>query len=403
MRNLLVRSLLGLLVALSTCVPLQAQAPERVISNSVSQRERDVSWTVYGRPRLEVGRTDSTGLAWVVDAARRSDGSVVVGSELRAAGVRVFDSSGHLAQVLGGVGDGPGEFRGIGSIRIGEDDSIYAFDRSQQRLTVFDRAGELVRDVNLSSPANRPIAAVGRFADGQWYERGAARLRRGATSDVMIRDTIQYAVTDDGFDIRRVLAAVPADFSTTLTFQGRAGHRFALFSPRPADSRFGNCLYMTQGDKPQIDVFRSDGRWLLRVNNVESERYVAHADLESIVGPMVAGLPDEQAQALRATLLAAPRPNTLPFYRDLVVDALGYVWLQQYAPPRGYGRLWLVLAPNGELLGRVVMPEPMRVFEIGPQYILALAWTSMDEELIRVYTLHRGGTSASDPPAPCVK
>ena len=59
--------------------------------------------------------------------------------------VGVFDQDGRLKTVVGGLGEGPGEFTFINHIVVGSGDSLYVYDHRQLRRSVFDPDHEFVR------------------------------------------------------------------------------------------------------------------------------------------------------------------------------------------------------------------------------------------------------------------
>lgn len=59
--------------------------------------------------------------------------------------VGVFDPDGRLKKVLGGLGEGPGEFTIINHIVVDSGDTLYVYDHAQLRRSVFDPGHEFVR------------------------------------------------------------------------------------------------------------------------------------------------------------------------------------------------------------------------------------------------------------------
>lgn len=86
-----------------------------------------------------------------------------------------------------------------------------------------------------------------------------------------------------------------------------------------------------------------------------------------------------------------PRPDHLPLHYQLVVDELGYVWLQEYEPPFGLGALWTVIGPGGEVAARLELPVPLRIHQVGPDWILGTWTDELDEPRVRMYRLERRG------------
>jgi hypothetical protein len=67
--------------------------------------------------------------------------------------VLVYDEAGALIRTLGRTGDGPGEFRSIGSLVAMPGDSLGVYDPLLRRLSVFSPAGDLGRVLSLGELA----------------------------------------------------------------------------------------------------------------------------------------------------------------------------------------------------------------------------------------------------------
>ena len=50
---------------------------------------------------------------------------------------------------------------------------------------------------------------------------------------------------------------------------------------------------------------------------------------------------------------------------------------------------WTVFAPDGAIRGTVQLPEDLRVTQIGPDWILALALGADDAERVQLYRLRK--------------
>jgi hypothetical protein len=74
----------------------------------------------------------------------------------------VFDTDGTILRRVGREGQGPGEFRGISPLLVGEDDRLHAFDYSQRRVSTFTPDYELAGTAPIViSRFNRAIAMGG--------------------------------------------------------------------------------------------------------------------------------------------------------------------------------------------------------------------------------------------------
>ena len=70
---------------------------------------------------------DEMGRVWIVD--------------FQANEVRVFDGDGRFVRTIGGRGEGPAEFMGIGRVRRGPEGEMWVEDNRLERYEIFDTAG----------------------------------------------------------------------------------------------------------------------------------------------------------------------------------------------------------------------------------------------------------------------
>jgi hypothetical protein len=99
------------------------------------------------------GEDDRTQLGFIgtgaASIARSDDGTLYFGMlSASRPELYVFEPSGKLARMVGRAGDGPGEFRLIRSIALGNTDTLFVFDQTR-RVSVFAPNGTLVRSGNV--------------------------------------------------------------------------------------------------------------------------------------------------------------------------------------------------------------------------------------------------------------
>ena len=126
------------------------------------------------RLRLEIG-SDEEGptLFFRVSNARLKADSILVANSSTGE-IRLFDSAGRHVRSFGGLGGGPGEFRGLGSVWY-QPDRVIATEFSPRGVVIFDAGGEYQRGVRLSEgPQVRwpsPIGVIGETIiaiNGSW-------------------------------------------------------------------------------------------------------------------------------------------------------------------------------------------------------------------------------------------
>jgi hypothetical protein len=83
-----------------------------------------------------------------------------------------------------------------------------------------------------------------------------------------------------------------------------------------------------------------------------------------------------------------PRPTSRPAFGAFVVDALGHLWVQDFAPD-GAATTWAVFAPDGVWLGEVTLPDRFRPTQILAAEVLGVWRDDLDVEYARAYALDR--------------
>lgn len=82
-------------------------------------------------------------------------------------------------------------------------------------------------------------------------------------------------------------------------------------------------------------------------------------------------------------------PESLPPYRDLFADPGGRLWALVPAPADSMAEL-RAIGRDGRLLGSVLVPADLKVFEIGLDYVLGLYQEEDGEQHVALYRLHPG-------------
>lgn len=130
-----------------------------------ADRSPAASWALEDSPLVTIGAVDGPEAYTfhrVSDAALLPDGQLVV-ADAGLGVLRVFDQDGRFQVEMGGRGDGPGEFRGIGDIAILPPDTILAFDPDAQRLTTWLADGTLIETVAIRAEEGFPELFLGLF------------------------------------------------------------------------------------------------------------------------------------------------------------------------------------------------------------------------------------------------
>lgn len=90
--------------------------------------------------------------------------------EAFATRIQVYGADGEHLASIGREGEGPGEFRNVSDIEVGDADSLYAFDLLNRTVSVFDPDHAFVRSDRLRITPNIYMESVGRgrFVIASW-------------------------------------------------------------------------------------------------------------------------------------------------------------------------------------------------------------------------------------------
>lgn len=244
-------------------------------------------------------------------------------------------------------------------------------------------------------PLSRPYASLARFRAGGWYAQERSRIT-GETEGSLTLDHVQRVLFDDSLSSASAGVRLAGALTATFTgIRGEAGKMSAPFSPRPVHDALGNCVVYAAGDGYDLRVLRRDGTPVAWIRNPWPTQRVSPEMRDAWVEARLAVVPEQARPSMRRVLARVPAPEHLPAYRDLVVDALGYVWGQTYTPPDGPGRAWIVFRPDGSVLGSLEMPRALEILDVGENAVVGLWTADSGEEVVGVYELRRG----DEPPA----
>lgn len=377
-------------------IQVRDSAGVEIVENLALDGTELEQWRVSDPPLVEIGVAEGDGAYLLNDvrsAVRLSDGRIAV-ANAGTYEIRFYDQEGRFIRSVGGEGEEPGEFGEIRGMELGTSDSIYVFDPELQRLSIFDGSGKLARVSRVSS--STALAHVGRFADGRWYARNEQQFQSGLLGEIQ-RDTARYFLVDATFETESLITAFPGVMTALFGDDPECpAKRWAPFTPLPAQAAHGDFLYVVSGEDFNLRVFLSDGRLVRIVRNPGERLAVSDAHRAAWIDDILATVPEAARPEGRRVLENIPTPDTLPVYNDVVVDARGYVWLQEYTSLpgpglywSGSGRRWIVLSPAGELVARVETPVALDVFDIGSDYILGRWWDEGQVEYVRMYALKR--------------
>lgn len=311
--------------------------------------------------------------------------------------VRVYSDSGALLRTIGRAGDGPGEFRSI--LRIGFlEDTLYVVDAALRRVSFFTEEGNHLETRMSAGPAAGesfgPPLPVLPLRDGtavvappQPVELTERTPYLRVDWEGQILDTLgwqEYRGRRVGLARGTMATSVDHPFpeDPLVTMVGETETMIVVARPAP-----------TQSGRSEMRVtwvsFGGDTLRTIRypydavpVTGARAESAIA-AVLES---PALRMMYPEPELARAALLEHVEVPRFHPPVHAVVVSSDGAVWIGM-EPPSEEGREWLVLGPEGEPAGRVLLPASVRIQVIRDDRIWGVYTDELDVPYVVRYRM----------------
>jgi hypothetical protein len=343
---------------------------------------------VEPEPLLRIGREEEGPyqFTYVPFGMLRDDGGIVVG-DIGAQEVRAFDAAGRHVGTFGGAGEGPGEFRGLAGLFAYRGDSLAAFDGRLQRITVFDATLSGGRTFAYRIEGNYGVFGVARDSLFLLYSPGGS-YRPDLEPGLQWVMTDIIAMSPDG--AHRTVARHP-DRLRRVAEDGNAPMPQPLHYAVQAVARDG--YYWATPDHYRIALHGTDGelRRILRrpiePRAVEPDMVQMHIDRS--VERVLRMQGEEAAAGNRRRLEEETYGETLPLFASALLDSDGRLWIAGSSwPAEGPPERWSVFAPEGNLLGDIVLPDRLMPLDSRGDTLLAV-WR--DEFDVPHVQLHRIG------------
>jgi len=391
-----------LVLALTACGSDTESAVDRVVEDSAGVRivtlaatpDMEAPFAFAPEPLYRHGAgADDYMFTYVWRGILLGDGSAAI-FDARNSELVLLNPDGTFRSVLAPAGEGPGEVRMVTSMFAVGQDSILVEDRLNARLTLFVN-GAVARVVSTRGPINDGLTSRGMDASGGML-MSSGSYRRGFPDEWlpghMVRFDIDTGVAD---------TVATYDYVPFRPPEGTPENPFSYFGIAGAVG--GEFLY-GRTDTPELIWRRPDGSVRQIVRWEPDPVYPAEEHWDIF------------AAELRET---APRHNphaqTEEAIEELVTSMLGRyelepdVHLPLFTTPRGddEGRIWLgefvvgyggaitssyrILSAEGVWLGRLDVPDGLRILDIAGGRVLGVMKDEMEVESAVVFELAEAG------------
>lgn len=379
---------LGLAISVAACADRQ----NPVVAGDAGGAPRAHIDTV---PIAEFGEGD---LHQVVGAAILLEKVVV--AERSSGTLRFYAADGTQERVVGGKGEGPGEFsrltwlQAVGGL-------LYASDPGNAKISVYDTAGNYIRSVRIEASEPYAIAApVGVFSDGS-----IAVSAYGFPSDTDRMGVVRRSVTLLRYSPDGELVEEIARYSGSETYVepfGRAGQLSSqlVFGRRSDVAIAGSELLLTENNGEGVLVLTQSGTKIATLEHLAPPTTVPVTphDIRTARRDFVA---DETSDLKLGDIFdRMPIPDTFPTYgwtgrHDLELlraASDGRIWILLHRGAGATGPTWSVFRQNDGDEGRfeeihVTATQEIDVLDGHGELLVVRRWDEYDVERVELRRL----------------
>lgn len=393
------RAALSLLLAF----PLSAQqsrdsAGIHIIENprpAWSNRER---LELSPKPQLIIGNTTDSAYRFsqIRGVIRLNDGRIAV-ADGGSRQLRIFDARGQFVSASGGRGREPGQLQNMGLIVRLDGDTI-AIDAGQS-LALFSSTGQFVRSMTLPRSPDAGAAGGRAGAGPPWLQLLAVTSKGSALATAFQElnpaprsvgsrwtESMALRLVARSGDSARKIGSFPA-----LVFQQTPSGLGAVWlSPVGTFAAGADRFYAGFGDRYQIHVYADDGKLTSIIRRQWTPTPITDDDWEQwVVEWSKLWVKTTGAERERAIQKVRDEPwaESNPAFSQFIVDRDGRLWVRtaHWQDAIAAGSLsdypavpstWSVFDVSGRWLGDVDMPKDFKAFDIGPNYVAGVQFTS---------------------------
>jgi hypothetical protein len=321
----------------------------------------------HPEPVLVIGNKNSSPIGMMSSVVTDSSGrTFIADSQLRL--VHVFDPTGTRITTIGRDGDGPGEFRGLGDLRI-SDGQLHVLDPALLRVNRFDLA---TLQFNGSTAISVDGSPSEHFLPYTYFMRPDESYLMILTGPPTQSDTNKKRVWDavilnrDGNWADSIHLSVPAAewiFEFTDNYQVSMRPPYGRTSLLQADEN--GRLFHVWSENLLVKGYDNKGQyeqaWYVDYPKRELERGAVMKLFES--------RSSSEDPRFNRLIRNQPMPNTWPAANHFLIDDEGRFWISTYTEDPNQWR-WLVLnSATNRVEGTFLWPKSRHIHQIKNGFI----------------------------------
>jgi hypothetical protein len=237
------------------------------------------------------------------------------------------------------------------------------------------------------------LEVKGALSDGRLLlARGASFIAVGGVAGTQRQPITGWMIDRTGQQLRS-FGPFPGE---AIQLEEGAGGKSMSRTPVPfgASTIFAtgsDAVYIADTERLAVRVYTPDGALVRIVRRPYSRLPVLTEDVTAYVDARVEDGPPIQwiRDGIRASFAKVQPADSLPAIRSIRVDSDDNLWVELGRHERDTSSTWSVFTKEGALLGEVVLPGTLHVFEIGSDYIVGRDRDDLGVERVRLLTLAR--------------
>ena len=343
--------------------------------NSARSQKNDVTTNVIVEDS-RIGSVQGVGIS--------ESGSIFIGDLLNVK-VHEYTKEGDYIGSFGRRGQGPGEFQRIGGLQVGPKDSIYVYDFSARRLTVYPPdSNDYARTLSLSSGTEKMSPNVtGSLVTGI---TGLWLTSEGRPLIAYNRSINPMKETNPSGPLEIRFGAASSEENPVL----RVRDRQMLVLKSETGNRRGTATLsvMPFGRKPIVDVGAGDALYFGQNDRLVVKKKEIGGSTSTVVSKDLSRVEISQ-ELLRERLKKRggsvlldnfdrvwdKAPSLIPAFEDFVVDEDGRIWVAvntEETLKKGQTEYW-IFQRNGDLLRKVSLDRIVYLKAFDDEYAYGIA------------------------------
>lgn len=316
-------------------------------------------------------------------ATRLPDGRIVLADYDNGVRFLVYGADGSFERQLGRAGDGPGEFRNA-TILGRLSDTIVLYDFMAARITRMTAEGTMLGTAELSRLGPMKLGMpTGVLADGRLLtspvpfgdtlDHGSAPYRQESAAQLIDPQAMTLDTLQDfpGTEVKVT--------SLSMGGQSRGVPMPVGYAKRTLYGNGPDQVHVVTNEAAEIATYRIPWAPMRIVRFAEPAVRIDQAARDAQIAEAIAnvdrarGLPEELKNSFKENFRNAAFADSMPHFTMMVVGTDGGLWLRQGRSVADSVPHFVVIGPEGRIVGRADLPKGARLlWTDGSQVLVAL-------------------------------